>query len=42
MVGGGIIGCATAFLAERAGLWTIVVDKRPALATLTTPVATGA
>ena len=28
--------------AERAGLKTIVLEKRPALATLTTPVATGA
>jgi len=33
---------ATAFFAQRAGLRTIVVEKRPALATLTTPVATGA
>src|SRR5207245_11517982 len=41
-VGGRSIGCATSCLAQRAGLWTIVVDKRPALATLTTPVATGA
>ncbi|TME55498.1 MAG: FAD-binding oxidoreductase [Chloroflexi bacterium] len=42
MVGGGIIGCATAFFAQRAGLRTIVLEQRPALATLTTPVATGA
>ncbi len=42
MVGGGIIGCATAYFAERAGLRTVVLEKRPALATLTTPVATGA
>jgi D-hydroxyproline dehydrogenase subunit beta len=41
-VGGGIIGCATAFFARRAGLSTIVLERRPALATLTTPVATGA
>ncbi|TMD81870.1 MAG: FAD-binding oxidoreductase [Chloroflexi bacterium] len=41
-MGGGIIGCATALFAERAGLRTIVLEKRPALATLTTPVATGA
>ena len=37
-----MIGCATAYFAERAGLRTVVVEKRPALATLTTPVATGA
>lgn len=42
VVGGGIIGCATAFFAERAGLKTVVLEKRPALASLTTPVATGA
>lgn len=42
VIGGGIIGCATAYFAQKAGLRTIVVEKRPALATLTTPVATGA
>ncbi len=42
VIGGGIIGCSTAYFAERAGLRTVVVEKRPALATLTTPVATGA
>src|SRR5207302_1356431 len=42
VIGGGIIGCATAYFAERAGLNTLVLEKRPALATLTTPVATGA
>ncbi|HET9849742.1 MAG TPA: FAD-dependent oxidoreductase [Candidatus Dormibacteraeota bacterium] len=36
------MGCATAFFAQRAGLRTVVLEKRPALATLTTPVATGA
>lgn len=41
-MGGGIIGCATAYFARRAGLRTLVIEKRPALATLTTPVATGA
>ncbi|MEO6796280.1 MAG: FAD-dependent oxidoreductase [Candidatus Dormibacter sp.] len=41
-MGGGIIGCATALFAEQAGLKTVVLEKRPALATLTTPVATGA
>jgi len=42
IVGGGVIGCATAYFARRAGLRTLVIEKRPALATLTTPVATGA
>jgi sarcosine oxidase subunit beta len=42
IVGGGIVGCATAFFAGRAGLSTVLVEKRPALATLTTPVSTGA
>ncbi|HYM49008.1 MAG TPA: FAD-dependent oxidoreductase [Candidatus Limnocylindrales bacterium] len=42
VIGGGIAGCATAFFAQRAGLRTALVEKRPALATLTTPVSTGA
>lgn len=42
VVGGGIIGCATAFFAARAGLRAVVLERRPALATLTTPVSTGA
>lgn len=42
IIGGGIIGCATAFFAQRAGLRTTVIEKRPALATLTTPVSAGA
>jgi sarcosine oxidase subunit beta len=42
VIGGGIIGCASAYFARKAGLKTIVVERRPALATLTTPVATGA
>lgn len=42
VVGGGIVGAATAFFATRAGLDTVVLEKRPALATLTTPVSTGA
>jgi sarcosine oxidase subunit beta len=41
IIGGGIIGCATAYFARQAGLRTLVIEKRPALATLTTPVATG-
>jgi sarcosine oxidase subunit beta len=42
VVGGGIIGAATAFFAQRAGLRCVVLEKRPALATLTTPASTGA
>jgi sarcosine oxidase, subunit beta len=42
VVGGGIVGCATAFFASRAGLEVVVLERRPALATLTTPASTGA
>ncbi len=42
IVGGGIIGAATAFFATRAGLRPVVVESRPALCTLTTPASTGA
>lgn len=42
IVGGGIIGAATAFFAVRAGLRAVVIERRPALATLTTPASTGA
>jgi sarcosine oxidase subunit beta len=42
VVGAGIVGCATAFRAARAGLRTVVLDARPRPATLTTPAATGA
>ncbi len=42
IVGGGIVGAATAFFARRAGLRVVVLEKRPALCTLTTPVSTGA
>jgi sarcosine oxidase subunit beta len=42
IVGGGIIGAATAFFAARAGLRAVVIERRPALATLTTPASTGA
>jgi sarcosine oxidase subunit beta len=42
VVGGGIVGCATAFFAARAGLRVVVVERRAALATLTTPASTGA
>jgi sarcosine oxidase subunit beta len=42
VVGGGIIGCATAFFAARAGLRVVVVERRSALGTLTTAASTGA
>src|SRR5215203_6872972 len=42
VIGAGIVGCATAFRATRAGLRTVVIDARPRPATLTTPAATGA
>ena len=42
IIGGGIIGCATAFFAARAGLRAVVLERRAALGTLTTPVSTGA
>ena len=42
IVGGGIVGCATAFFAARAGLRVVVLERHPALATLTTPASTGA
>lgn len=42
VIGGGIVGAATAFFAARAGLRTVVLERRPTLCTLTTPAATGA
>ncbi|HYC06737.1 MAG TPA: FAD-dependent oxidoreductase [Candidatus Binatia bacterium] len=42
VVGGGVVGCATALAATGAGLRTVVIDARPRPATLTTPAATGA
>jgi sarcosine oxidase subunit beta len=42
IIGGGIIGCATAFFAARAGLRVVVLERRDALGTLTTPASTGA
>ena len=42
VVGGGVVGCATAFFAARAGLRVVVLERRAALATLTTPASTGA
>jgi sarcosine oxidase, subunit beta len=42
VIGGGLIGCATAFFAARAGLRVVVLERRAALATLTTAVSAGA
>jgi sarcosine oxidase subunit beta len=42
VIGGGIVGAATAFFARRAGLNVVLLEKRPALCTLTTPASTGA
>jgi sarcosine oxidase subunit beta len=42
VVGGGVVGAATAFHLSRAGLRPVIVEARPALCTLTTPVAAGA
>jgi len=42
IVGGGVIGAATAWHAARAGMRPLLVEARPALCTLTTPVAAGA
>ena len=42
IIGGGVVGAATAFYAARAGLDSVIVEKRPALATLTTAASTGA
>jgi len=42
VIGGGVVGAATAFHAARVGLRPLLVEARPALCTLTTPVATGA
>ena len=42
VIGGGVVGAATAFYAARAGFDVTLVEKRPALCTLTTPASTGA
>src|SRR5438128_8326670 len=42
VIGGGVVGAATAWYASRAGLRTVLVEARPAICTLTTPVAAGA
>jgi sarcosine oxidase subunit beta len=42
IIGGGIVGAATAFHASRAGLHPVLLERRAALCTLTTPASTGA
>src|SRR5919198_5549165 len=42
VVGGGIVGAATAFYAGRAGLRCVLLERRARLCTLTTPASTGA
>jgi sarcosine oxidase, subunit beta len=42
VIGGGVVGAATAFFASRAGLRPLLLERRPALCTLTTPASTGA
>lgn len=42
IVGGGVVGAATAFYARQTGISPIVLERRPALCTLTTPASTGA
>jgi sarcosine oxidase subunit beta len=42
VIGGGVVGAATAWQSARAGLRPVIVEARPALCTLTTPVAAGA
>jgi sarcosine oxidase subunit beta len=41
IIGGGIVGAATAFHASRAGLRPLILERRPALCSLTTAVAAG-
>lgn len=42
VVGGGVVGAATAFFAARAGVRPLILERRQALCTLTTPASTGA
>ena len=42
IVGGGVVGAATAFYAAQMGLHPLVLERRAALSTLTTPASTGA
>ncbi|MCE2526933.1 MAG: FAD-binding oxidoreductase [Actinomycetia bacterium] len=42
IIGAGVVGASTAFWAARAGLSPVVLEARPAPASLTTPASTGA
>jgi len=42
VIGGGVVGASTAFHCARAGLDVVLIEARPRLCTLTTPVAAGA
>lgn len=42
VIGGGVVGAATAWYAARAGLRPLIIESRPALCSLTTPASTGA
>ncbi len=42
VIGGGVVGAATAFHLAAAGRKPVIVEKRAALCTLTTPASTGA
>lgn len=42
IVGGGVVGAASAFYARRAGLQPLILERRAAPCTLTTPASTGA
>lgn len=42
IIGGGVVGAATAFHASRAGMSPLLLERRPRLCTLTTPASTGA
>src|SRR5256885_16440166 len=41
VIGSGIVGAATAFFASRAGISVLVVERRPALCSMTTAIAVG-
>ena len=42
IIGAGVVGASTAFWAARSGLRPVVLEARPAAASLTTPASTGA